>query len=68
MEDNCKKCGVQETGRHLTFKCPVNQDIREKTIRGARTWEDLEDKKKIEKRKWKVATCNSKAVSSKWCD
>ena len=53
VEDNCKKCGVQETGRHLTFECPVNQDIREKTIRGARTWEDLEDKEKIEEGKWK---------------
>ena len=68
MEDNCKKCGVQETGSHLTFECPVNQDIWEKTIRGARTWEDLEDKEKIEKGKWKVATFFSKAVSSKGWD
>ena len=64
-DENCKKCGVQETGWHLTLEWPVNQDIRERAISGARTWEELEDKGMIKKRKWKVATFFSKAVSSR---
>ena len=57
-----------ETGWHLTFECPVNKDIRKAMINGARTWEDLEDKKRAEKRKWKVATFFSKAISSRGGD
>ena len=48
-DDNCGKCGVQETGRHLVFECPVNKEAPEAKIRLARTWEDLEDKARIKK-------------------
>ncbi len=33
-DDNCKKCGVQETGWHLVFECPMNNDAREEKIKG----------------------------------
>ncbi len=47
--DNCAKCGIQETGWHLMFGCPVNTEEREAKIKGARIWEDLENKAMIRK-------------------
>ena len=46
-DDNCAICGIQETGWHLVFECPVNRETRETKIKEARTWEDLEDKAMI---------------------
>ena len=64
-DDNCRKCGVQETGWHLVFECPVNKEAREAKITGARTWEDLEDKARIRKGGWKVEAFFGKVISSK---
>ena len=64
-DDSCKKCGAQETGWHLVFECPVNEEAREAMIKGARTWEDLEDKGMIKKGKWKVEAFFGKVISSK---
>ena len=64
-DDNCEKCRVQETGWHLVFECPVNKEAREAKIRGARTWEDLEDKARIRKEGWKVEAFFGKVISSK---
>ena len=64
-DDNCAKCGIQETGWHLVFKCPVNREAREAKIKGARTWEDLEDKVTIRKGEWKVDAFIGKVISSK---
>ena len=36
-DDNCERCEVQETGKHLVFECPVNEEAREPKIKGART-------------------------------
>ena len=51
-DDSCEMCGVQETGWHLTFECPVNEEVRKANINGARTWEDLDDKARIRKGEW----------------
>ena len=48
-DDSCGKCGVQETGRHLVFECPVNEEARKANISGAKTWEDLNNKAMIRK-------------------
>ena len=64
-DDSCKKCGVQETGRHLVFECPVNGKAREAEIKGAQTWEDLDDKAMIKKGEWKVEAFFGKVISSK---
>ncbi len=40
---------VHETGWHLVFECPVNEEVRKAKINGARTWEDLDDKAMIRK-------------------
>ena len=64
-DDNCRRCGVQETGWHLMFECPVNKEEREAKKRGAWTWEDLEDKARIKKEGWKVEGFIGKLISSK---
>ena len=65
-DDTCKNCGVQETGWHLVLECPVNEEAREAKIKGARTWEDLEeDKAMTRKREWKVEAFFGKVISSK---
>ena len=43
-DDGYGKCGVQETGWHLVFECPANEEARKAYIQEAQTWEDLEDK------------------------
>ena len=43
----------------------VNRETRETKIKGARTWEDLEDKAMIKKRGWKVEAFFGKVISSK---
>ena len=53
-DDSCGMCGVRETGWHLAFECPVNEEIRKANINGARTWEDLDDKAMIRKGEWMV--------------
>ena len=63
-DDNCGKCGVQETGWHLGFECPVNKEARKANIDGARTWEDLDNKAKIKKGEWKVESFFEKAITS----
>ena len=64
-DDNCKNCGVQETGWHLVFECPINKDVREEKIKGAGTWEELEDKVRIRREGWKVEAFFGKVISSK---
>ena len=64
-DHNCKKCGVQETGWHRVFECPLNKDAREKNIKRARTWEELEDKTRIRREGWKVEAFFGKLISSK---
>ena len=64
-DDNCANCGIQETGWHLVFECPVNREARETNIKGARTWEDLEDKAMIRKGEWKVEAFFGKVITSK---
>ena len=65
-DDSCKKCGSQETGWHLVFECPVNEEAREEAmIKGARTWEDLENKAMIRKGNWNVEAFFGKVISSK---
>ena len=64
-DDNCRKCRVQETGWHLVFECPVNKKAREAKIRGARTWEDLEDKARIRREGWILEAFFGKVISSK---
>ena len=56
-DDSCERSGVQETGRHLVFECPVNEEVRKANINGARTWEDLDDKAMIRKGSgmWKLS-------------
>ena len=49
----------------MVFECPVNKEAREAKIRGARTWEDLEDKARIRKEEWKVEAFFGKVISSK---
>ena len=64
-DDKCAKCRIQETGWHLIFECPVNKEAREAKIKGARTWEDLEDKAMIREGDWKVEVFFGKVISSK---
>ncbi len=64
-DDSCERCGVQETGWHLVFECPVNEEAREEKIKGARTWEDLEDKAMIKKGEWRVEAFFGKVFSSR---
>ena len=45
---------MQETGSHLVFECPENEEARKRYINGARTWEDLDDKTLIKEGEWKV--------------
>ena len=49
----------------LVFECPVNKEAREAKIRGARTWEGLEDKARIRKEEWKVEAFFGEVISSK---
>ncbi len=49
----------------MVFECPVNKEGGEAKIRGARTWEDLEDKVRIRKEVWKVEAFFGKVISSK---
>ena len=64
-DDSCVKCGVQETGWHLVFECPVNKESRKANINGAHTWEDLDNKERIKERGWKVEAFLRKAYSSR---
>ena len=64
-DDSCGICGVQETGWHLAFECPVNEEIRKAYINGAQTWEDLDDKVKSRKGEWNMEAFFGKATSSK---
>ena len=63
--DSCGKCGVQETGRHLVFECPVNKEVRKAYISGAKTCEDLDNKAMIRKGEWKVESFFGKVNTSK---
>ena len=60
-----EKCGVQETGWHLVFECPVNKESRKANIDGTQTWEDLGNKGRIKERGWKVEAFFRKVPSSK---
>ena len=42
-----------------------NKEAREAKIKGARTWEDLEDRARIRKEGWKVEAFFGKVASSK---
>ena len=44
----------RETGWHLVFECPVNEEVRKVNTDGARTWEDLDDKAMVRKGEWNV--------------
>ena len=63
-DDDCRKCKVQETGRHIVFGCPLNNEAREAYIRGANSWEDLDDKAMIKEGGWKVEAFFGKAITS----
>ena len=56
---------MQETGLHLVFKCPLNEETRKKYIKRARTWEGLDEKILIKEEEWKVEISFGKAISSK---
>ena len=64
-DDTCGRCGIQDTGWHLGFECPTNEEVRKAYIDGATTWEDKEDKEQITDRGWKVEAIFGKAISSK---
>lgn len=64
-DDSCGRCGGQETGLHLVFECPINEEAREKYINGAKSWEDLDNKELIRKEEWKVESFFGKAITSK---
>ena len=64
-DDSCGKCGVQETGWHLVFECPVNGEARAENISGAKTWEDLDNKAMIRKGEWKVESFFGKVIIPK---
>ena len=64
-DDSCDVCGVQETGWHLVFECPVNEEARKENIDGAQAWEDLDDREQIKEKGLKVEAFFRKANSSK---
>lgn len=60
--DSCKENGVQETGWHLVFKCPISKELRRDFIQGTSSWEDLDDKSQLKEGGWKVKAFSTKAV------
>jgi len=42
-DDPACQCGhPRQTGEHIVFQCPLHNEIRNRLLRGKRTWEDLD--------------------------